>query len=306
MAGVYNIVMLKVRLRDVVTYAGQRPDLINLAVKKFFDNNEIDPNGEYFDEITALFNEWLIFDFELDSSRNWLTEYYLKNPYSLSSDHLHELEQIIRTQIYDLFEIVSLDRGVSINVYGIFSGRNYKVREKSLSSQAPNEGSFWNRVAEIDGKWIFVGSNPSILPMTYTPRMKKMLFNEKGNKRFTSKIALGILMSRGSEKNPTDDFPKNPQELEKSRKKIEKRYSLLSNRYGFTPSFNEVVKFVFVENYNHNEADFYTDLIKMGIPEKPFFKHYNLFGDVWNYFPHKRLKGKSPVELSAAMERKRQ
>jgi len=53
----------------------------------------------------------------------------------------------------------------------------------------------------------------------------------------------------------------------------------------------------FVENYHHNEADFYTDLIKMGMPERVIFKHYQLFGDIWNYFPHKRLKGKSPVEL---------
>jgi len=35
----------------------------------------------------------------------------------------------------------------------------------------------------------------------------------------------------------------------------------------------------------------------MGMPERVIFKHYQLFGDIWNYFPHKRLKGKSPVEL---------
>lgn len=289
--------MLKVRLSKVVGYADRDPHLMRRAVDEFFGKKIPDPDHEYFEEMSSLFNEWLIFDFKIEASRNWVTEYYLKNPDSLPSDQLAELEQIIKTQIYDLFEIVNFKCGVFINVYGIFSGKKYKIWEKSLSSQAPNQGSFWNRAAQINGRWVFVGSDPSILPMTYTPRMKKILFNEKGDKKFTPQIVLGLLRSDENKKNPIDDLPKNPQELGESRRKIQKRYSLLANRYGFTPTFEEVVNFVFVENYNHNEADFYTDLIKMGIPEKPFFKHYQLFSDIWNYFPHKKLKGKSPVEL---------
>ena len=112
-----------------------------------------------------------------------------------------------------------------------------------------------------------------------------------------AKMALDLLMTKRKEKDPFEDLPQNPQELEKSRQKIQKRYSLLASRHGFTPTFDDVVHFVFTENYHHNEADFYTDLIKMGMPERVIFKHYQLFGDIWNYFPHKRLKGKSPVEL---------
>lgn len=112
-------------------------------------------------------------------------------------------------------------------------------------------------------------------------------------------------MSERDKKTPAEDLPQNTQALEKRRKKIQKRYSLLASRYGFTPTFDEVVDFVFAEAYNHNEADFYTDLVKMGIPEKPFFKHLQLFGDIWNYFPHQRLKGKSPMELLMAGRHKR-
>lgn len=297
--------MLKIRMGKIVEYASRRPELMARAIKEFFGDKKIDSAGEYLEDKSSLFNEWLIFDFRLDSSRNWLTEYYLINPDNLPNDLLSELEKIIQTQTYDLFEIVSLKRGVFINVYGIFGGQKYKVWEKSLSLNAPNQGSFWNRVAKIDSRWEFVGSDPFILPMTYTPRMKRMMLNEKGNTKYTPKIVLDLLMSEHDKKTPAEDLPQNARELEKRRKKIQKRYSLLASRYGFTPTFDEVVDFVFAEVYNHNEADFYTDLVKMGIPEEPCFKNYQLFGDIWNYFPHQRLKGKSPVELFVAGRHKR-
>ncbi len=288
--------MLKIRLSKIIAYAYRNPNLMKRAVSEFFDDKYIDQNSPDFAQITLLFNEWLIFDFRIDASRNWLTEYYLKNPDLLAENQLAELEQVIKTQTFQMFEVESR-RGQYVTVYGLYSGDTYKVFDKALSSNFPGKGSFWNRAAMVDGRWIFVGSDPVFFPITNTPRARKIFLKENGADEFTAKIALNLLMTKRKEKTPFEDLPKNPQELEKSRKKIQKRYSLLASRYGFTPTFDEVVDFVFVENYNHNEADFYTDLIKMGIPEKPFFKHYQLFGDIWNYFPHKRLKEKSPVEL---------
>lgn len=267
------------------------------AVNEFFGKKIPNPDHESFEEISSLFNEWLTFDFKLDSSRNWLAEYYLKNPDALPVDQMVELRQIIQTQKFGMFEIEKIVRGNFLDVYGLFDGKIYKVWDQALSSSIPGRGSFWNRVAMVDGKWIFVGSNPLFLPVTHTARMRKILLRECGQEKPTAKAVLGLLLTDKKVVDPFEGVPKNQEELAKSRKKIQKRYVQLSNRYGFTLPFGEVVAFVFAEKYNHNEADFYTDLIKMGIPEKAFAKHINLFGDIWNYFPHKRLKGKSPTEL---------
>lgn len=293
----YNTVMLKIRLRNVIDYANRDHFLMRKAVDEFFGKKIPDPNHESFDEISSLFNEWLIFDFRLDSSRNWLAEYYLKNPDALSQDQMVELKQIIQTQKFGMFEIEKIVRGVFLDVYGLFDGKMYKVWDQALSSNIPGKGSFWNRVAMVDEKWIFVGSNPLFFPITHTPRMRKILLRESGQEKPTAKTVRDLLLADKKAVDPFEGVPKNHDELEKSRKRIQKRYVQLSNRYGFVLPFDEVVAFVFAEKYNHNEADFYTDLIKMGIPEKPFFKHYQLFGDIWNYFPHKRLKGKSPTEI---------
>ena len=288
--------MLKIRLGKVVIYANRDQRLMKRAVAEFFGERHVDQSSPNFEQISSLFNEWLIFDFKVKESRNWVTEYYLKNPDALPADQLAELEQIIKTQTFQMFEIES-KRGQYVTVYGLYNGDTYKVFDKALSSNFPGKGSFWNRTAMVDGRRIFVGGNPSFFPITNTPRARKIFLKENGGAEFTAKMALDLLMTKRKEKDPFEDLPQTPQELEISRQKIQKRYSLLASRHGFTPTFDDVVHFVFVENYNHNEADFYTDLIKMGIPEKVLFKHYQLFGDIWNHFPHKKLKGKSPVEL---------
>lgn len=296
--------MLKIRLGKIVDYAQRDGRQVRQAVNEFFGNEIPGPDHEYFEEMSSLFNEWLVFDFKPDSSRNWLTEYCLKNPDALPSDHLSELEQIIRTQVYDLFEIVSLERGVFMNVYGMFSGKEYKVWERSLSSQVPDKGSFWNRVANVNGKWMFVGSNPSIIPLTHTPRMKKILLNEKDREPLTAKLALGLYLGKDKEKEP-EHLPTNDVELFAARSRLEKRYKRSSRKYGFSIPFERVVDFVFQERYRHNHADVFRDIGKLGIPDEAIMGNLGLFQDIWNHFPHKRLKGKSPTELFAAKRRKK-
>ncbi|KKT84787.1 MAG: hypothetical protein UW84_C0049G0010, partial [Candidatus Collierbacteria bacterium GW2011_GWA2_44_99] len=150
--------MLKIRLGKVVIYANRDQRLMKRAVAEFFGERHVDQSSPNFEQISSLFNEWLIFDFKVKESRNWVTEYYLKNPDALPADQLAELEQIIKTQTFQMFEIES-KRGQYVTVYGLYNGDTYKVFDKALSSNFPGKGSFWNRTAIVDGRRIFVGGN---------------------------------------------------------------------------------------------------------------------------------------------------
>lgn len=187
--------MLKVRLGKVIAYANRDQHLMRRAMAEFFGDRYIDQGSPNFEQISSLFNEWLIFDFKVKASRNWVMEYYLKNPDALPADQLAELEQIIKTQTFQMFEVESR-HGQYITVYGLYSGNTYKVFDKALSSNFPGKGSFWNRAAMVDGRWIFVGSNPSFFPITNTPRARKIFLKENGADEFTAKMALNLLMTK--------------------------------------------------------------------------------------------------------------
>jgi len=51
-----------------------------------------------------------------------------------------------------MFEIEGA-RGQYVTAYGLYSGDTYRVFDKSLSSNFPGKGSFWNRIAKVNGEW---------------------------------------------------------------------------------------------------------------------------------------------------------
>jgi hypothetical protein len=187
--------MLKVHLRKVIEYAYQHGEFIEKAVSEFFGNNVIDRGMENFDAISALFSEWLIFDFEIPSGKTFVAMYSLKNPDNLSREELDELRQIIETQHFDLFEIQSLKRGEWIKTFGIFIGKEYHIHDHKGSLSFPSNGTFSGRLAKVDGIYQLIGSDPVYFPVISTPRMKKFYINTKP-KNFSPKDILFFLLPK--------------------------------------------------------------------------------------------------------------
>lgn len=287
--------MLKVRLGNVIKYANLHPHIFEDAVKQFF--GEIPgPHMEGFDRISGLFNEWLVFDYKLKSSTTFLKDYFLKNPDNLSEELLDELKQIIETQCFDMLEIQSIKRGEWIKAYGLYSGKMYHIYEHTGSLTAPSRGTFWGRVAKVNNQYLLVGSDPAFFPTTATPRLKKFYLENKP-KQFSPKDVLPLLLPQKTKESGVDKKQMTPKQLENKRKSLEKRFVLLQERGKFVTSFQKVCEFIYNENYKTNFADFFADLIKSGLPEKVVFSNPELFNDMWNYFPHKKLHGKSPYEM---------
>lgn len=288
--------MLKFQLRHVVAYATSHKDSLKKAVEEFFEKKPIDPQMENIEAITGLFNEWYIFNFKPKTGTTFIADYFLKNPDGFSKELMEELCQIVETQHFDMFEIQSLKRGEWIKVYGLLSGETYSVSEYNGSLRAPERGTFWGRIAKVENKYIFVGSNPVYLPVSTSPRLKKF-YSENKQEQFTPKHVLPILLPHKTKPSITQQPKLTQKELKNKRKDIEKKYNKLQAKYGFSISLEAILSFVNNENYKTNFADFTTDLVKLGIPERAAFISSELFNDIWNFFPHKKLKGKSPYEM---------
>lgn len=288
--------MLKFQLRHIVAYASRNKVLLELAVNDFFKETGELGNKDNQDLIIGLFNEWLIFDFKLPSGNTPIVEYYFKNPDNFPKELMDELKQIIETQHFDMLEILSMNPGEWMQVYGFVAGKTYKVYEKAGSQKAPEKGTFWGRVAKVHDRYILVGSNPVYLPFTSSNRVKQLYWNNK-QEGFSPKDVLPLIMQTGTKSIIPERKPMTDKQLAQKREEIKERYKQLMKKFVFTVPFYKVVNFVYNENYKTNFADYTKDLAKLGIPETALISSIDIFNDIWNYFPHKILKGKSPCEL---------
>ena len=102
----------------------------------------------------------------------------------------------------------------------IFTGDKYKVYDRLGSSNIAGEGMLMARIAKIEKKWYLIGANPVHLPLTYTPRMKRMLRREnKDGFRPSVKDAAAMLIKQ--EISPTKlPRPVSKEEIRRKRKKL--------------------------------------------------------------------------------------
>lgn len=287
---------LKIKLSQIVKFVASHEEAFSQAWKEFAGEEELDEETENFKKILPLFNEWLIFDFKLPSGMNAITEYYLKNPDRLSQDLLLELKQIIETQKFEMLEIINIKKGEWIEVYGVFSGNIYKIYDYLGSLSLPEKGSFFGRVAKIDNKWLLVGSDTFSLPVISTTRAKRMYLKQK-----ISLTPKDIWRFWLTPKEPDRDLEftmrMSAKDLENRREKLKSRFEQKKKKTNFKTDFKQVLDFIKNENYKDKFADFFKDLTKLGIPPKVILEEISLFNDLWNFFPHKSLKGKSPAEI---------
>lgn len=281
------------KLGKVISYIGRSGVNLEKAAEEFFGKNEIYPGMPDFEQISSLFNEWLIFDYKLSSGSTIISDYYFKNPDRLPDNLMDELKQIIETSIYDLFEVEKSDPGVSLFVWGLFTGKRYKVLEKSLSlSLGDRRGCFYNRIAKVNGNYYFIGSNPAFLPVTHTDRSRKV-FKSENKETISPKLALTFFLPS---KSKPQKIIVTKKEIKNKRKKLQKQFEKLKEKYRISTTFDQLKDFLFNENYQDHFADFYTDISAIGITKEMVVENTQFFQDFWNYFPHKMLDSKCPAD----------
>lgn len=289
--------MMKFKFARIVNYAYSKQELVRQALKEFFGDNIPGQEEPMYEEINALFNEWLIFGFKLPDETSITVEYFLKNPDALDQSLLDELEEILKSQFYDLLEVVEVKRGQWLKLYSFTKGRVIKVWDKAGSLSVSEKATITGRVARVRGRWYLVGSNGIQLPFSSTPRHKRFIRQVKDGFKFTPKDTLGFLLEKDDSKQSAQPKIYTAKEIKNKRKKLEKKFARLAKKYLFRVDFDKVVEFVNNENYQSNHADTYKDLVELGIPEEAVLNSLPLFQDIWNFFPHKSLNGKYPAEM---------
>jgi len=185
---------LNFRLGKIVDYAHKKVD-VSVATSKFFSKKSANKLLEN-SMVSALFNEWLIFDYRNKLGTSIIAEYYLKNPDSLTKDQLKQLEQVVKTERYEVMEVISITRDKGLSIRIVRTGEILFVDDLAGSRSATVPSLFFNRLAKTDGKWIFVGcdnvSFPTRLSETARKHFAKILNKEKN----TPKLVLDVFGDR--------------------------------------------------------------------------------------------------------------
>lgn len=247
--------------------------------------------------VEGLFGEWLVFDYKPKKEKTLINQYFLKNPDNLNDFKMSELEQIIKTQSVHLLQTYSQGKPPYVFMQSIFTGKKFKIYDKKLS-KSPNQdkGSFLGRIACVNGVNYLVGADPLVFPIRHTERSIKMFAKAKMSTP-TLRETL-VQFSKPGKLGNKKKINVKKLDIKAEQKKLEKKYQKAAKKFKSKVSFQEIVDFVYNEDYGDNIADYITDLIKLGVPDEMCLKHIEMLYQIWNYFPHKKTGGKSPTQMS--------
>jgi len=178
---------MKVKVSKIIDWAGKNKVWMKRAGEEFFGSRDVHPGIENYENITALFGEWLIFEFKPKENLSVAGGYFFKNPDNWFGGLRFGLEQVLETEYVDVFEIGTIKKGEWMELYSVSRGETIRVYDRLGSLNCPKVGIMVVRVAKIGDRWYVVGSNPACLPITYTDRMKKMLLD--GSKKKKEKMS---------------------------------------------------------------------------------------------------------------------
>lgn len=176
-------------ISKVIDYFTQTPNFVpafSEALCMFF---EVDHVSEL--ERTPLstlardfFNEWLVFDMELDTRRTLLQEYLYLRQDELSREEKRIYTDLVLTQHYSLFRCDAIVPGKSMTMYDLLTGGPYPVSEYMATFEAQTGSYSFMRVAMVGESWNIVSADSFQIPPEAIPnhvladwRKRNMQFN---------------------------------------------------------------------------------------------------------------------------------
>lgn len=166
-------------------------DDILRAMREFFDRPDLDRGGsiEYDEKGEGLFNEWLMYDFPFIDGKPMLADFVKNNPLNLSAAELVLYSDLLKSNKYGMYEVISIDRDVGMQIKNVQTKRTVYVRERALTYQANPGYVFFSRVGKVGDHYELVGAD------TFTiGKLEKSAMRELDRMKFklTPKEAYGI------------------------------------------------------------------------------------------------------------------
>lgn len=279
--------------RLIIQYAAKNHPEFRRATAEF--NQNLQEPFKPDDELSALFGEWLIYDFQTDSGVNFINLYCQKNPDDLSAKELEVLKQVADTQFYSAFEIQKIKRGEYLELEDLSTGKHYRTYDVKGSRTAPEKGTLFTRIGRVEGHWHLVGANPAFFPIVHTPRFKR-LSKQSGQFKGLSLLQTIPLWQQPPPNRPITQEKIAAKDLKIKRYALQVVYEEQAKRYKISLTFDELAKAIFEEDRT-NVVDFWKKLTHHGLSEEFLFNNLPLLQDCWNHLPHRCLGGKCPSQV---------
>ncbi len=146
-------------IQSVINYVrANHTDAIDKAYEYFWDEKY----PEDFLQGTALalgfinFEDWLIFDYETNDSKETFIDLYIRDNRALKDDELTLLNKI-KGAISSLYEVISVSKNKGVTVKDLLLSGEFVLREKTLAKGLKKGDIFAARLLTLDGKSIMSG-----------------------------------------------------------------------------------------------------------------------------------------------------
>ncbi|MEI6498533.1 MAG: hypothetical protein WCO23_01075 [bacterium] len=271
-------------------------DEVSLAMQEFFGKSQI-LNGkiELKDEREqGLFMEWVTFDYRLKNGKKLIDDFITENPLNLSEGGLKVYEDMQMNK-YGWYEIIAVKLDEYLDLESLQSGKVYRTLEKAGTHGAEPKNTMICRVGKVGDHWELLGSDPIVLPVYHTKRMKALF--RKDMSQWTPKDSRELLNNDTNSPNKLEQsIAMTEAEIEQKKRKIKKKIANQLVKIGSITTVEEVLESVYSEKGKAVNALQKLMLMLSDPLVEPTQKLIDLASDVWNYFPHKSLAGKSPTE----------
>ena len=295
----------------IIGHVAQSDKIMRKSARQFFDTlgfDEVTP--QKIEEVATLFNEWLLFEFEVSPGKSVLQWYFDTTFGDGKGDKelKEELGAILKTNTFQPFMVQKFKAGEYVVAKGFTSGQVHKIYDITFSKEVastPNaiHQTFFGRIGIINGRWEFVGGNIRCMPISMSPRMQKNLYGKKFSFTNFVKLCEGNLQKDIVDEHDDTGFTPQVVDVEKTKQTLDKDFIQVKKKLGFKGHYKDIVDLIFNEKYRTNFADFITDSFKClglgvdGANLTTFKKLTTILFTMWNVYPHKNLKGLSPNQM---------
>ena len=141
--------------------ASRYHDEVLRAMREFFDRPDLDRGGSLKtnEKSEGLFNEWFLYDFVLKNGKTTLADFVAENPLRLSADEMTFYKNLLESNEYGLYEVVSIDINVGLMLKNSQTGKEIYVYERKLTSQVKPGNLFFGRIGKVDDHYELIGAD---------------------------------------------------------------------------------------------------------------------------------------------------
>ncbi len=256
------------------------------AMQEFFDDKNITPGKPLVlndPKEQELFMEWVIYDYELKNGKKVIDEYLDKNKSKLSEKE-RETYRALKQNKYGFYQIKKIKIGEWLELKDMENGQLHKVVEYQGTFNAEIGNVIIGRIGSVIDHEELIGCEGPYYPKEAAGELREILKNIDApmSPKFTRYF---YVIPKPISKN----------EIERGRKEIAVVFKSFLKDANSPFTFKQILDIIDCET---GRKDFYKIVAvfndtEISDPETIM----ELVTDAWNYFPHKSLDGKAPIEM---------